>query len=575
MAEVYPQLDPSTCRHLGGAGVLAAWMHTPERAAAPRRYVARENGQVTLYDGTILDRTAAFPAHDARQLGAHWERLPDVLQGQFTVARVTEDPATLELMTDSLGMHQVYYHRQGETWLISNSVAVLVRITKVSEFDPLGVSMLLNQTWVWDDRTLRRGTRTIPGGQRWKWPAGAREPVKEVYFSPASLRNRRQRRMGPAGAQRLAGDLTKSCRILADHFGRLHCPITGGRDSRVLASLLIRGQIPARFSTEGAPSSVDIEIASDIARTFALPYEVEHKTVKDIVEKWDSASRRLVRQGDGMINLWQISDVIQQPAGIDRLDVVLSGLGGEIARGNYYKPNDIVQRRGPEDVIRLMTDKLVLNCDGLVRPEVKQASRAHLRQYMQRVFDEGFSPFDALDVFYTYQRVGRWGGSLLRRAAPISDPFLPLCTRPFVEAAFSMPARYRCCHSLHYQLIRLLAPRLMKFPFDKGSWRSQWPLINLLQWLLERFGKKAGQLLGGSGGDRALRPPGFDHAAWLEAEHSWIREICLGQGSSVLWDFINRPMFERILSDPGAPELRRKYRLGIYSIATLFCYAAN
>jgi hypothetical protein len=49
MSDIYPQLDPHTIWHSGERQMaFGASMHTSAAAAAPRRYVWREQGQATF-----------------------------------------------------------------------------------------------------------------------------------------------------------------------------------------------------------------------------------------------------------------------------------------------------------------------------------------------------------------------------------------------------------------------------------------------------------------------------------------------------------------------------------------------
>ena len=116
-------------------------MQHDSTTASPRRYLFSENGETTFYDGVAIDRTDSFAAHDAGELARHWADLPEKLEGHFVAARVRTSPATIELMTDLLGVQQVYYCRSGNMWLISNSARPLVQLSDASQFDPLGVSM--------------------------------------------------------------------------------------------------------------------------------------------------------------------------------------------------------------------------------------------------------------------------------------------------------------------------------------------------------------------------------------------------------------------------------------------------
>jgi asparagine synthase (glutamine-hydrolysing) len=198
--------------------------------------------------------------------------------------------------------------------------------------------------------------------------------------------------------------------------------------------------------------------------------------------------------------------------------------------------------------------------------------------------DEGFAPVDVPDVFYTYQRVGRWGGNNARRVMPIGDLFSPYCSRPFVEAAFAMSALQRYTQPLHYSLTCLLAPELHSLPSERGPWRSQRPYLNLLRSYGASLLRDARRIARRRIPNvlRHLKPkksskrsPTFDRSGWFEAKHEQVREICLDQDNSLLWSFVDRSMFERIMSPTTDPAERSRHKAVLYNIATLFYYEAD
>jgi asparagine synthase (glutamine-hydrolysing) len=297
---------------------------------------------------------------------------------------------------------------------------------------------------------------------------------------------------------------------------------------------------------------------------------------EDVLAEWEEASRRLTQQNDGMVNLWQIADVLQQPSCIDRLSISLWGIGGEIARGFYSEPKAFLFPHGLEGIQRFLSKRLVKDHRRLIRHEATALAQTYLQQFVEEVVAEDFVPLDVPDVFYTYERVRRWAGSNARKGRPISDRFSPFCSRPFLEAAFAMPAQHRYSESLHYELIRLLVPDLHRFPFAKEPWPSQQPLMNIVRSLAEGAVRK---VYGGihyrlfpSNLKKPIQPPSWDHSAWLEAMCPRLRELCLDHANSSLWDFVDRSVFQRVISNVTDAVERRRYIGGLYNVATLFYY---
>jgi asparagine synthase (glutamine-hydrolysing) len=581
MVEIYPELDPKTIWHSDAGNLaFAASMHTSVEAAGPRCYVWRNADQVTFYEGCVVDRTGGFAANNAAMLAAHWDQLPDVLEGQFVVIRMASNPPCIELLTDFLGMEQVYYLRQGKMWLISNSVRLLAQICKTSALDPLGVSLCLTVGWVGSDRTLQRDIRVIPGGQHWTWRRDDIEPSQEVYYPVSRLAHQRQRAPTQTDIQQLAEELVTTCRNLAQSYNELYCPLTSGRDTRLLASLLMNGGIKALYYTGGDLDSADVRIGTQIARTFNLPHQVILRTAKDIIEEWDAAaSHRLIQQNDGMVSLRYIAGAAYspQPSSLNRLRLSLGGVGGEIGRGYYFLPKIYLYGYSTQRMQDYLVKNHVNDYGGLIRRDATALAQTYIRRFVEEVVDQGFPPLDAANLFYAFERVRRWAGGLARKARPRSDVFSPLCTRPFVEAAFAMPLLYRVSEPLHYALIRLLVPELHGLPLGKAAWRSQRPRVNLGRLAVEKHiipripnGIRNRMFRQHS---RKLKPEsGLDRRVWLEAKRSWLRELCLDQSASPLWDFVDRPLFERIMSNDTDVAERRGRHDALYNIATLFHY---
>lgn len=586
MTEVYPHLDPGTLwHHTSPSGTLfSASIHTAGRLAVPRRYVAQRDGQFVFYSGLPVDPSGVHHAHRAEVLSAHWDQLVQDLEGQYLIVRATDDPLRLELMTDFLGLEQVYYRREGDTWLISNSVLLTERISEPSALDPLGASLFLTGKELAADHTLRRNIHVIPGGQHWIWQGDDAEPRQHSHYAPSELARRPRRALTQSDFKRLADDLIGLCRSLSQGFGEIKCPLTGGRDSRLVAALLIQAGVPAQYYTAGDPSSEDVQIGTLIAQTFDLPHEITTVESPDIVGKWDELCWRFVRQSEGMTSLWEMATVLELDAPIDRLGLSLWGMGGEIARGRYCEPHFFLTGRNLAGAQRFLAEQRINNSSGLFRQEGVELTRDYVYRFAEQCVDEGWEPVDVPDVFFSFERVGRFGGIGARRTMPIGDVLAPLCSRPFIEATFAMPALQRYTEPLHYGLTRMLMPELHSLPCDKGPWRSQRPVLNWLSLykssVLHDARGKARRLVPDT--LRRLKPKKsrkklhtFDQGDWFEIKREQVREVCLDQRDSMLWNLVDRSEFERMMSSATDREERASYKGTLFRIATLFYYEAD
>jgi asparagine synthase (glutamine-hydrolysing) len=572
-ASVYPQLDPATLWHEERGFAFAASIHTAERAAGARRYVHRDANQVVLYDGSLVERAGRFAAHDASALASHWDQVRE-LEGQFVAARLQVDPPAMELVSDWLGFHQTYYHRSGDTWVASNNVRLVRRLMGLNALDPSGVSLMLTTGWVGGDRTLEREIQVVPAAQHWIWDAHRPEPRQTTYYPWERLAAMKHRRRRPS-FQRLGEEMVETCRSFARAYGRLRCPLTGGRDTRLLAALLVNGQIDAEYYSSGAPGSPDVTVARRIADHYRLPLEVQLHPSDAVIQAWESAATKLIQQNDGLVNLVQIADLVHQPQEVERLSLSLWGIGGEIARGNYYSFRILLFDRRLATIRENLADLLADSHGGLIRPEGLDRTRDFVLDFAAQATDDGFEPLDIGDLFFTWDRVRRWAGSNERKAMPAGDRYSPFVSRSFVEAAFSMSPVARMTAPSHFHLIKLLAPDLHRLPFGTGTWRSQWPPLNLWRRSFHAAAEKVKR------GNRNKVPParsdglGFDLAIWLEAKLPWLRAMCLDQPASPIWEFVDRDVFERMTGKESSLPARRQIIRGLYNVGTVFAYVEN
>lgn len=582
MKSVYELLDTRTIWSFGkGTPVFAASMHTAPETAAPRIYVKRSENQVVLYEGSLVNPTGSFKAHDAEELSWHWNDLTNVLEGHFVTARVSNNPPTIEIINDVLGLCQVYYTYWNNTWLISNSSLLLGRISNLNELDPLGVSFFLCKGSGGSDRTLRHGIKVIPGGQHWKWEEGFTEPKKITYFDRAQLSSQCKNKLTKTDVEQLAGELIQTCQNLAHNFGVLECPITAGRDSRLMVGLLIRGAIEAQYFTNGFLESPDVQIGGQIADQFNLPYrnQSEEAIGDAFIKNWEEASKRLIQQNDGMLSLRSINYAAKQPSSLEHLGITLYGLGGEIARGSYNSAKFFFSRHSLDYLKRYLSQKLIGNNKALLHQEAILTLQKYIEDFVQQVIDEGVAPIDVPDIYYAYEIVRRcYGIHISAKQSVHKDVFSPLCTRSFIKAAYSIPALRRYSEHIHYQLLNFLVPDLHRFPFT-DNWFPQQPIINLVYSFWNRTLKK-----------RVLMPinkitTGKSKSVTLDMNHqvkkfhrlefkrTQLRELCLDQSNSSLWNFINRTEFERITASETNPSERKQHLSFLWHILTLFQYA--
>ena len=179
------------------------------------------------------------------------DHLPQKLDGQFAAVKVDLKNLQLDVLTDPLGMEQVYIYHRGLTVVVSNSVRLIEQTCDLTTIDyEIGVSLFLSLGWVGGNRTLRKSVQVLPGGtylHQWK-SSGSCKSV--AYFSRTSLA-RLSRAHEELQVHELADDFTSMVRALSHRVAPLGCSLTGGRDSRVVAAAVIASGAPCLLRHHG------------------------------------------------------------------------------------------------------------------------------------------------------------------------------------------------------------------------------------------------------------------------------------------------------------------------------------
>lgn len=578
LTDVYETLDANSLWSRQQGALSVASIQSSSEHHGARCYRAVGPNGFTLVDGLCIDLQGEFSAFDAAQLEKHWSRIPASVDGQFILVRGRQEPAELEIVTDSLGVLPLYYARTGPGWVFSNSVQVLKNLLVLNEPDPLGTATYLSIGWSVANSTLVRGIECAPGGQHWRWRTGQNNPEQNTYFSRANLTRNEQSRLPPDAIATLGQTLLNTTRSLGV-LGEVECPITAGKDSRLMAALLAKNSVPAIYFAAGRSGEPDLEIGQQFAERFQLPFRElgEHESATDA--EWEDAIWRLVKQTDGMSTLAHVSTALRSNNVSPARCVHLYGAGGEIGRASFFQHQPLYYLFPPEHAgaKRSLRQLMMSYRSNLVRPEAAALATQYLDQFVNQMRDDGFASTELEALFYLEERVRRWAGNNFRQITSYRDVFSPYCTRAYTMASFSVPLLYRYADHVQYELLGYLDRNMQQFPFEV-PWYPQRPLplsVHLLTRHYEktRFARLTRRVLNRIHRPK-IAPSRFNQrAVWLEQFLPRLRQHVLDQSSSPLWDYVDRPRLEHLL-DPNKPaEERRRSQASLFDTLTLFHYS--
>ena len=383
--------------------------------------------------------------------------------------------------------------------------------------------------------------------------------------------------------EKLGSDLAASLKSLDSQFGELICPLTGGKDSRVIAALLIQAGIKARYSTFGDEGGYDVRIAAKIAKQFGLSHDVLKIDETDVADNWDAMCLPSIRSTDGMRSLYLLAGVLKplsdtRPA----KDVYLWGACGEAARCFYGRLHFLRDEISTDEIVAAIATNNPANNSRLVRSDALETGATWLNNWISECTEQGIATLDIPDAFGTFMIDARRLSNNGRALAGFRDTFTPYATPAFLQAAFAMSPLQRYTEPLHFGLVRHLVPALHKVELAKDNWYPQNALVHYIREGVKLKAKRYArsirrrtQRVYRSKSHYSYDDSNFHRVSWFESQRSKIRELALDSAASPVWDFIDKDEFERVMSDNVEPAVRSRSLKLLFHIATLLYYQCD
>jgi hypothetical protein len=171
----------------------------------------------------------------------------------------------------------------------------------------------------------------------------------------------------------------------------------------------------------------------------------------------------------------------------------------------------------------------------------------------------------------------------MRANMSLRDSYSPFFSRRFVEAAFSLDSVVRRTEPLHYGLLKELSEALVEMPFDKGAWTSRSASLNLYTELAKAIRSRIKHKLA-----RELpwmktiekrhilvSDTNFERTTWLQQIQGQLREMCLDDGGSEIWDYVNRDKFDKATAQSATSSNLSRNAKGLFLTATLYYYESQ
>ncbi len=295
------------------------------------------------------------PVHSYSPKGELLRNLPDPkrtsINGLFAVARVSGKGDSLTLMTDYLGIANLYFRRVGDGIAFATNPRHLAM--EGDQPDLLAWRSMLESGFLSSDRTLDESIKCLPAGHYLRADQNGFRTLP--WFDFNSIDEGRDRIN--AGSLRQIEDAfdvaMQRCHRLAN--GETILPLSSGHDSRRMLAWLHREARPFRAITARVFQKGDRDLDARYAAEMASHFGFAHSVVEPAsVERYVVADRirRTLCDGESIHHTWAVDFAAALPA---RPTLVLEGLLGDILGNPGFRMPGMY--RSPHKDIEMILDE--------------------------------------------------------------------------------------------------------------------------------------------------------------------------------------------------------------------------
>lgn len=445
----------------------AIWHHSNEPEKSIPNY-ANQNGAAMLRIGYTDRTTDSFFADSGI---ADMNAIADSA-GCFGVVRV--DDKSIQFITDMVGSHIAYYTATEDFFVLSNRMTVASAVAKAVQglrwdrYPNYDLSAIRGFAAAGHFNFSSSAFRDVFATQNYSVLSANASSVREFHWHDSG----NQVAANDSSSYKvqldsLAQALVKACAPIAKQ-DTVTLTLTGGRDSRLVASALAQFDVEVSTRTSGAPDHPDVYLAAEVAELLGWKHQINAPKSKGTDEPSIVAERvssRVSRALDVFAletSAWDDIEGYGDYSG----QLHISGVGGELLRGGYLATKTAL----PD----------LSTVQNLLRQSLRGGTflRGHTSgddlnwaQFVE--MNAARDPLRAMDDLYLLNRNRRWVTARRRGQRFRRNTFDPLFDNRLVALARSFDIGLRWSEKLVFDVIAALTPPLKDVPLEGSPWRFE------------------------------------------------------------------------------------------------------
>ncbi len=421
-----------------------------------------ENGDFILNTGTfIYNKQTGLTA--LKNLYTDFDPVTfefNALQGQFCVLLYKDQ--TLYIWNDFFGVYHVFTN--DDKSVIASSFLAVVRQLKTKQIDMQAMYEYVFEGASYNDNTYIRGVKLLDAFNIHELSSDVPVFRKKHSIETIKTDDFDER------VELTVDSLLSYFNTLINCFGKNVCSaLSGGYDSRLILTLLLKINIDPYLYVYGTKQSADVRVATTIAATENLVIHHDNKNVTKLsLEKFQELTRDEYFYCDGHGPNGVFSNGAEYFARTVRSNAAnlqLNGGGGEIFRNFWKLPDRSISidafLKSRFDRLPASTFKGKFDTENYLLNLLKKIQR-------MLEIDSTVITRNEVEKLYVYMRIKYWMGYNTSIQNVRSYALIPLTEPVFAYPSFSIPFKQKENGVFEAALIRRLNPKLAAYDSAYG-----------------------------------------------------------------------------------------------------------
>lgn len=371
---------------------------------------------------------------------------------------LVDEPDTVSLHTGGLGLVDVYYLQDGDAVYFSSLIEPLLALARRPyEVNWEAWAAILTLTYPLLEDTPYRQIRRLPGATALTWSRRERR-LRTDRRAPRWVREE------PVDRGVTGGDLVALLHDALKPYERVLVPVSGGYDSRLLASVAVERKMDVESWTTSPDDGLDndIDFARYITRELGIPHRIMPQDPAAYPQEALWAARRLEFLTSH--HAWY-SPFAREVHGAGR--ALVDGLAGGPLMKNFLITADAVGA-GTGASRREALLKALATGDAHI-PVLGEAAAAWMDDRVRTAFTRATSMLHGhraelpLSVLHT-RTVRGIARSPVNLVGPEATPVFPFLHPEFFDAALSVPVARKEGGKFYREVLRAANPRVAALP---------------------------------------------------------------------------------------------------------------